>query len=269
MVYPLLIKSTVRNVGLHGTLSELQDLPVAILSALDFIQLRSLQENAKTIATQPATVRGIGGAGWLAEWVQETLAEQTPLEDFIAQFADHADHPEGGLALLEFWIPALGPPSPHQVDGDWIVEEPTLVHGDLRVEGLLDAREHLLVTGSIHAHMFNSDYDSRTTVLGDVDCLALTTDGATYIGGALRAPKLVWTYGEGWTAAAKRCVTQLYINQNDHPDEWGELVAEESFEVRGPAALRGIFLPELMNDKGEIRRSDVLDWIRQGREFAR
>lgn len=239
-----------------------------VLSRFNTDSIRALHARAQAIAARPMAVRGIDGASWLPENVEEVAAGNVSVEAFIRAFADDADHPEAGLELLAFWAAAFGEATPHVVRGDWRVLRPTLVHGDLRVEGKLNAASHLLVTGSVSAAVFDSDYDARTTVLGDVDCLAFTTDGAAYIGGELRAKSLVWTYGDGWTAAAKRCVTAMYINENDHPDEWGELVADASHEIHGPEALQALFVPELING-GRIQRWDVIDWLKEGRTVLR
>jgi len=186
-------------------------------------------------------------------WFHERLVSgDLGLRQLADVYCDIADDPPTGLAVLRWLATALGEPSVRRVEGDHTAHEdrPQLIHGDLVADGVVVADAHLLVTGSVRARALISDYDSRTTILGDVDVDVVMTNGALYVGGDVRARDLVLTSEAGLSMGAASVTTRRYINDQGHPDVFGALVADHQLAL--PA------------DNGRLGEHFVADLVRSG-----
>ncbi len=179
------------------------------------------------------------------------------LEAFAAHWKDYADCPQSGLAIARALQHAFAETGDEELSSEnfdrFRNSRPlVVVHGDLRVTGEAWVKTHLIVTGSLYADALITGYDHCVAICGDVHVRGLGTDGALYIGGALNASDLVWTYGSGPTTSAQSCKTRLYINEKHHPDEFGSVDADRSLEVWGvddecKDELRDLVLAEVLD----------------------
>ena len=205
---------------------------------------------------------------WLADQLQDP-ADQT-LDVFMSSYADAADCPGVGIEIAQVLTTVLGPSSTTRHDGDLTITHPVIIHGDLVVEGQLDITAHVIITGDTSATTISTGYDGRVTVLGDVDCQMLFTDGALYVHGSIRAARVLWAFGSGWTLGAAAAATALYLNTHDHPVEFGELVAARSFivsrAVRGELGL--LLPPTVFNSNGELSVTALLEAVARGESLA-
>lgn len=190
------------------------------------------------------------------------------LDAFMAVYADAADAPESGLELARTLVSALPSRRDEHHRGEVRIDHARIVHGDLVVDGPLVVAAHLIVTGSVHATTITTGYDHRVTVLGDVHCRMLFTDGALYVGGDLEASEVLWATGSGWFLRARKAVAKVYVNAGDHPDAFDERAFGRSFVVHLATreTVGEAFRSDLFDDHGKLAGWTLLAPIARGED---
>jgi hypothetical protein len=126
--------------------------------------------------------------------------------------------PDRALGLLAALRDVVGVPPRHlRLTGPLELGTPFFHHGDLEVDGHLSIGKPFAVTGNLTVHgvLADQDNESKVSVLGDVRCHSLYTDGEINIRGDIHARDVVYAYYNDHTLAAATIHARVVI-EDDH-----------------------------------------------------
>lgn len=243
------------------------------------VALPASEDPFAPVAFDADALRAAVSAARLNRAITSTVARDfSSVQALVAELRDHGE-PEQRVAFSAR-LAALLPRRDVVLRGDTRLERPFVVHGDLTVEGHLDIRTQVMITGDliVHGVVRDSGNDSCVTVGHDLRCQALYTDGEFAVGGTLTATDVVLGYYNDFILAADMIratlvieddhatmasgAAGLYLDMDTYRQGYGEGVNER---------LRALLVDEVFDEdkEGQLDNHALFARLREGQRIYR